>query len=177
MQASRIRLAGLFVLALALTGCASSEVSSYIARGVNLRAHRTYNWALDSARSTGDPRLDNNRFFQERVQAAIDAQLADKGFEKTDSPDLIVHYHASVMQDIANRETKDTGDCEECWPEVYDQGTLLIDLVDARTAQLVWRGWAKGSIDGVIDDQGWMEQRIDEAVVRIMRELPHQPRW
>lgn len=175
MQASRIRLAaGLFTLALALTGCASSEVNSYVARGVNLREHRTYNWALDDARSTGDPRLDNNRFLQERVQAAVDAQLADRGFEKTDSPDLIVRYHANVMQDIVNREAKDNGDCEECWPEVYDQGTLSIDLVDARTERLVWRGWAKGSIDGVIDDQEWMEQRIDEAVVRIMRDLPHQ---
>jgi hypothetical protein len=174
MQASRIRLAGLFTLALALTGCASSEVNSYIARGVNLREHRTYNWALDDPRSTGDPRLDNNRFFQERVQAAVEAQLADRGFEKTDSPDLIVRYHASVMQDITNRRAEDNDDCEECWPEVYDQGTLSIDLVDARTDRLVWRGSAKGSLDGVIDDQGWMEQRIDDAVVRIMRELPHQ---
>lgn len=174
MPASRIRLAGLFTLALALTGCASSEVKSYLARGVNLREHRTYNWALDDARSTGDPRLDNNRFFQERVQAAVEAQLADRGFEKTDSPDLIVRYHASVTQDIANREADDRSNCEECRPEVYDQGTLSIDLVDARTDRLVWRGWAKGSIDGVIDDQEWMEQRIDQAVVRIMRELPHQ---
>ena len=56
--------------------------------------------------------------------------------------------------------------------EVYDQGTLVIDLVDAHTDTLLWRGWAKGSIDGVIDNQQWMEQRIDEAVARIMRALP-----
>jgi Domain of unknown function (DUF4136) len=49
---------------------------------------------------------------------------------------------------------------------------LFIDLVDARTDRLVWRGWARGNIDGVIDDQDWMEQSIDEAVARIMRELP-----
>jgi hypothetical protein len=175
MQASRIRLAGLFTLALALTGCASSEVNSYIARGVDLRAPQTYNWALPDARSTGDPRLDNNRFFQEHVQAAVEAQLADRGFEKTDSPDLIVRYHASVTQDIANPEAEERDNCEEYWPEVYDQGTLSIDLVDARTDRLVWRGWAKGSIDGVIDDQEWMERRIDEAVSRIMRSLPRNP--
>ena len=56
--------------------------------------------------------------------------------------------------------------------KVDHEGTWLIDLVDARTDQPVWRGWAKGAIDGVIDDQKWMEQRIDEAVALIMRKLP-----
>ena len=172
MHASTVRLAGLLALALVPTGCASTEVRSYLARGVDLRQHRTYNWARDEARPTGDPRLDNNRFFEERVQAAVDEQLANRGFEKTDSPDLIVRYHAGVTQDFHNPGAGHPGECDECQPEVYDQGTLLIDLADAHTDRLVWRGWATGSIDGVIDDQQWMERRIDEAVARIMRELP-----
>ena len=45
MQSSTIRLAGLLTLALVLTGCASTEVRSYIALGVDLSEHRTYNWA------------------------------------------------------------------------------------------------------------------------------------
>jgi hypothetical protein len=172
MYWSPIRLAGLLTVALMLTGCASMEVRSYIARGADLRGHRTYNWARDDARSTGDPRLDNNRFFQEHLQATVDEQLASRGFEKTDSPDLIVRYHASASQELDNGKAGDNGECEECEPEVYDRGTLFIDLVDARTDRLVWRGWARGNIDGVIDDQDWMEQRIDDAVARIMRELP-----
>ena len=172
MHSLPIRLAGLLTSALVLTGCASTEVNSYIARGVDLREHRTYNWAPDNARSTGDPRLDNNRFFQERLHAAVEEQLANKGFEKTDSPDLIVRCRASVTQEIDDGEADGNGECEGCEAEVYDRGTLFIDLVDARTDRLVWRGWAKGSIDGVIDDQNWMEQSIDKAVARIMRELP-----
>jgi hypothetical protein len=101
--------------------------------------------------------------------------LASRGFEKATSPDLLIHYHASVTQDIyiSGGERRD-GDCEGCRPEVYDAGTLLIDLVDARTNRLVWRGWAKSSIDGVIDNQDWMEQRIDEAVARILEKLPRR---
>ena len=83
MPSSRIRLAGLFTFVLALTGCAATDVSSYVAHGVDLQAHHTYNWATVDARSTGDPRLDNNRFFEERVQAAIEKQLASLGFRKT----------------------------------------------------------------------------------------------
>jgi hypothetical protein len=57
-------------------------------------------------------------------------------------------------------------------PYVYEAGTIVVDLVDADTSRLVWRGWAEGSIDGAIDDQTFMEHRIDEAVARIMERLP-----
>jgi hypothetical protein len=158
---------------LAFAGCASMSVSSYVARGVDLRAYRTYNWALTGAQTTGDPRLDNNRFFEERVQTAIERELANRGFEKTASPHFLVRYHASMTQKVYVSDAGFSGECEECRPEVYDEGTLLVDLFDADTNRLLWRGWAKGSIDGVVDDQRWMEERIDEAVARIMRELPN----
>ena len=55
---------------------------------------------------------------------------------------------------------------------VYDAGTLVIDLVDARTKTLVWRGWAEGSLEGVIDNQASMEAHIDRAVARVLQQLP-----
>lgn len=165
--------AALALSTLVVTGCATMNVSSYVERGVDLTQYRTYNWAPADQLATADPRLDNNPFFQEQVRTAVEAQLATRGFEKTASPDLLVHYHASVTQEIyiSGGDRRD-GDCEDCRPEVYDAGTLLIDLVDARSNRLVWRGWAKGSMEGVIDNQEWMEQRIDDAVARILDTLP-----
>lgn len=172
MNPLTIRLARILTLAAMLAGCASTEVRSYLARGADLHSYRTYNWQPMAPTPTGDPRLDNNRFFEQRVQAAVDEQLAARGFEKTASPHFLVHYHASVTQEIQVSSSEHDVACEECRPEIYDEGTLLIDLMDARTGLLAWRGWATGSIDGVIDDQEWLERRIDEAVARIMRELP-----
>ncbi len=172
MNPLTIRLAGILAVAVILTGCASTEVRSYLARGVDLHSYRTYNWQPLEPTATGDPRLDNNRFFEQRVQAAVDEQLAARGFEKTSSPHFLVHYHASVRQEIQISPTEQGVACEECRPQVYDQGTLLIDLVDARTTLLAWRGWAKGGIDGIVDNQESMERKIDEAVARILRELP-----
>ena len=56
--------------------------------------------------STGDPRLDNNRFFDERVRTQIEKELAATGLERTASatPDLLVHYHASITQGIDIRD-------------------------------------------------------------------------
>jgi hypothetical protein len=173
----RGRLAALALSGLVVAGCASMRTSSYVQRGFDIRQYRSYAWGPEEARSTGDPRLDNNRFFDEHVRARVDHALAGKGFEKATSrtPDLLVHYHASIKQQIDVRDL-DPGVryCEEsdCGPYVYDAGTLFVDLIDARTNALVWRGWAEGRLDGAIDDQDWMEARVEEAVARILERLP-----
>jgi uncharacterized protein DUF4136 len=160
-------------------GCATMNVNSYAERGTDVRRYRTYNWGSPDTRSTGDPRLDNNHIFDERVRARVDEQLARRGFEKTASeqPDLLVHYHASVSHHLDNRRLDSTMPyCadRDCQPLIYDKGTLFVDLVDPRTDTLLWRGWAEGSVDGVIDNQAWMESRIDEAVAKILARLPHR---
>jgi Domain of unknown function (DUF4136) len=170
-----VRFAVLALSAVALASCASMNVSSYVARGTDLGRYHTYAWGPAAATSTGDPRLDSNPFFEERVQADVEKQLAARGFEKTSSgaPELWLHYHASVTQRVdANSADQKYGYCNECQPYVYDAGTLVVDLVDARTNQLVWRGWAEDSLDGVIDNQRLLETRVDNAVARIMQRLP-----
>ena len=169
------RLAAVALSALALTACASMDVRSFVERGADVSQYRTYTWGPADAQATGDSRLDNNPFFHERIQAAVEQRLNARAFEKTtaDPPDLLIHYHASVTQQInANGTDQPYVSCEDCKPYVYDAGTIVVDLVDARTHRLVWRGWAEGSIDGVVDDQAWMEKRIDEAVARILERLP-----
>jgi hypothetical protein len=162
---------------LALTSCATMNVSSYVARGVDFTGYRTYAWGPADTVSTGDPRLDNNPFFHERVYAAVEEKLATRRFEKTTSgtPDLLVHFHPSMTQRIEagalDREYEycSVGDCR---PYVYESGTLVLDFVDPRTNKVIWRGWAERSMDGVVDNQEWMEESIDEAVARILDKLP-----
>jgi Domain of unknown function (DUF4136) len=172
-----VRFSAVAIMALSLTGCASMRVMSYVDTGADFTRYQTYNWAPASALSTGDPRLDNNPFFQERVQADIESNLATRGFEKVtlDAPDLLIHYHASVTQRVdVNAVARQRGYCDagDCQPYVDEKGTLVVDFVDRRTNRLVWRGWAEGAVDGVIDHQQWLEQRIDDAVMRILKRLP-----
>jgi hypothetical protein len=161
--------------ALTLGACAPMRVSSYLERGVEFKAYRTFNWDQSDSRATGDPRLDNNPFFHERVQADVEDFLTRRGFEKTTSgtPELLLHYHASIDQRIdVNSADRAYGYCTECEPYVYEAGTLVIDFIDARTNKLVWRGWTEGSVEGVVDNQEWMEEKIDEVVARILEKLP-----
>lgn len=157
-------------------GCASMNVNSYVERGYNLHRFHTYAWSPAPPAATGDPRLDSNPFFDEQMRAEVEVQMAMHGFERTAGmPDLLVHYHASMSQRI---ETKDLderyGFCEKgnCRADVYDSGTILIDLVELHTNTVVWRGWAEGAMDGVVDNQAWMEAKISQAVTRIFERLP-----
>jgi hypothetical protein len=158
----RASLAAAFVAALALAGCAPLRVNSYLERDVDFTHYHAYTWMERTAFSTGDPRLDNNRFFSQRIEDAVDLQLAARGFEKVrpHAADLVIQIHARVDH---RRQVGDT------------TGTLFIDFIDTRTNRLAWRGWAEGSVDGVIDDQRWMEKVIDETVAKILARLPrHQ---
>ena len=95
-------LAAVTLIAMVLNGCATVRVNSYLERGADFRQYRTYAWGPADAFSTGDPRLDNNRFFSERVEKAVDQQLASRGFEKRESgaSDVLIHVHARIDQRI-----------------------------------------------------------------------------
>ena len=149
------RLLGLLVFipaALGAVGCASIRAGSYIERNIDLAQYRTYEWGPADALPTGDPRLDQNPFFQDHVQGAIERGLASKGFGRTSegAPDLLIHYHASVSQRIDLSRLDRAGSCytEDCQVRVveFDAGTLVVDILDARTGRLVWRGWELWSV-------------------------------
>lgn len=173
------QLGTVIISALALTNCASMTVNSYTERDVDFAQYHSYSWGPPDQRTTGDPRLDNNPFFHERIQAEVERQLTRRGYLKTTrgQPDLTIHYHASISQAVdVNGADRQAGYCGagDCEPYVYEAGTLLFDLVDAHTQRVIWRGWAEGSVDGVVNNQAWMEQKIDEIVAKVLEKLPRR---
>lgn len=165
-------------LLIALGGCASTRVGSFVARDLDLASYRTFAWGPAEALSIGDPRLDNNELFDRQVREQVQRALTSRGIVPVNppfSPDILVHYHASVSQDIDLREVDLPRDyCEEadCRPYVYDAGTLFVDLVDGRTERLIWRGWASGNVEGAIADQDRLEAYVDRTVARVFGMFP-----
>jgi hypothetical protein len=167
------------VAAVGAAGCASLQLNSYAARNTDFAVYKTYNWAASDRLATGDPRLDNNPFFRRALQSSVERRLTAKGLEKreTGHTDLALRYYAKVSQELdVGPYDKEFRPCDaaECEPFVFDEGTIMIDLVDARTNRLVWRGWTKERIDGVIDNQDRLEERIDKAVFRIIEQFPRK---
>lgn len=177
MRRTCTALLGLVVLA-TVSGCATMNVSSHVESGISFDKYVTYDWGPPDNLPVGDPRLDNNPFFRDHLMGAIEKKLVAKGYERAvgGQPDLLIHYHANVSQRLdVYRADAQYGYCYgNCEPQIadYDQGTLVIDLVDAGTKRVIWRGWAQDTMNGIINDQQRLDKQVDEAVAKMMLRLP-----
>jgi hypothetical protein len=179
MRGLQVLIAGL-AASMAVVSCATTmRVSSHVERGIDFSPYRSFIWGPVDALPTGDPRLDNDPFFKDHVQGAVEKQLAARGIELTTSgtPDLLIHYHANIRNRIAIDRIAHSYDyCSgaNCPPETitYEEGTLVLDFIDARTNRLIWRGWAQNSLGDTLHNRDTMARRIDQAVTEMLKRLP-----
>jgi hypothetical protein len=117
-----------------------------------------------------------------RIVRAVDAQLMSRGFarvETTSSADVLVAYHASFNRDLqisgfssgwgAYRFGGDRSGSARVQEVVV--GTLAVDIMDARTRNLVWRGMATKEVD-VDADAGKRDKNINKALEKIFKHYP-----
>lgn len=169
-----------FLLAMALAGCARVRVATDYDRSANFGALHTYGWRPGPQQGMGDPRFDSS-LLDMRVRAAIDRVLVSKGYAKAipgTPPDFLVGYHAVVRQKTSV-QTINTWYGYRVggwgWPQTtvydYDEGTLLIDVIDPATMKLLWRGTGTGVVDPQASPEK-RERRINDAVEEILAGFP-----
>jgi len=136
---------------------------------VDFSKFQTYAWA--------DGESAANPLVHKRIVNAIERQLASKGWTKgaadaDPAPSAIVVYHAAIE---ADRELNTWGSGPR-WNgygnarlETILTGQLVVDVYDAATKQLMWRGFAS---DTVSDDQEKNEKRLNEAVAKLFKQFP-----
>ena len=171
--------ASIALAAVLASGCAAMNVSSYVERGTDFTQFRTYDWGPADALPTGDPRLDEDPFFLDHFEGAVETTMAGRGYRRAESeaPDLLVHYHAAITPRIdINRLDSDRGYCYDgdCRVRTIESetGTLVIDVIDTRTHKLIWRGWAQHGVVDILNNRDRMETRINQAVARMLARLP-----
>ena len=75
-----------------------------------------------------------------------------------------------------NRVDREHGFCagENCLARVteVEASSLVLDIVDARTNRLVWRGWAQRDLEGMLGRRNAMRRVIDTAVAGMLASLP-----
>jgi hypothetical protein len=162
---------------LATSACSQFRIRTDYDRTADFQALRTYAWRAEPPLPSGDPRIDN-AWIDTRVRAAVDRVLAAKGFAPAGSrdPDFLVGYHAVVRSKTSaatiNRRYGYLG-VGFAYADVnsYEEGTLVIDVVERETMKLLWRGSATGV---VLEKPGpeKRERRINEAVGGILEKFP-----
>ena len=151
----------------------AQEVSYDYDKTAAFAGYHTYAWV------TGHPVDD--ALNHKRIVAAVDSQLKVKGFRLVDGsehPDVLVAYHASFGKNVqvtgfsngwggyrfANRSASARA-------EEITVGTLVIDLVDAATRSIVWRGTASKDLDPKASPEK-RDKNINRAVEKVFRKYP-----
>lgn len=172
------------LILLAALACATVHVTHDYDPAIDFSKYRSYTWLLDPPGPTGRPRLDSP-LVQERIRKAIDEGLARKGYtQAAQSPDFLVRYDLTAQSKI-DVMTYDTGfygryGYRVGFPETtvrqYDEGSLIIDVVDDHAKKVVWRGIAQGRLRGANTppDPAEMQERIDEVVNEVLAKFPPQ---
>ena len=122
----------------------------------------------------------------ERVKKAVNAALKAKGFSLApQAPDFLIAEHMGREEKVQiNNWGYAYGPYTGYWGGYwgnggvseyrYEEGTLILDFVDADTNKLIWRGAAKAEVDRVNTPEK-RDALVAEAVEKILKHFPPQP--
>jgi Domain of unknown function (DUF4136) len=131
--------------------------------------YHTYKW-VNIGRAHPDQIMDAE------IKQAVDAQLAVKGMTKTDSDkaDLYIGYQTAIRQetqwDVSGSRAFGMG--TGSWTSsTISIGTLVLDMYDPATKQLVWTGQAIKTIDPSSDPEKNLKN-LNKAMAKLLKNYP-----
>jgi hypothetical protein len=126
-----------------------------------------------------------------RVQSAVEKELTAKGYkrEATADPDFLVTYYP-VYQNKKYRTSTTVGmgwgfrprwglgigtAMHSTQEHTYKEGTIVIEISDFKTNQLIWHGAAEGALTG-LDNPEDADEVVAKAVRRLLERFPPEKR-
>lgn len=169
-----------FALILVAAGCSSLEVKYDYDPRTDFSQYSTFAWARAPKEVIGSPQaklLADNPLLDKRIKNGVTIRLVEKGFRPDESrPDLLVVYHVG----LANRINVSQWGYRygPYWGpgrvDVYGyrQGTLIIDFVDAKKRELIWRGIAQKDLAEMGGSPEEREKDLNKVIERLLSPFP-----
>lgn len=161
-------------LALVSATASAQDVTYDYDKATDFSKIKTYAWIAGTNLS--------DEFNHKRIVTAIDAQLTAKGLTQVAAgatPDMLVAYHAAFDKNLQiNASSFDSGPWRyggnrsgSARVEEIVNGTLVVDLVDAKTETLIWRGIAKKDIDTNAKPEK-RDKNMNKAAEKLFKDYP-----
>ena len=162
--------AGVAVLACGVPG--AQDVKTNSMPGTDFSKYHTYKWVAIEGASHPDQIVDA------QIKQAVDAQLAAKGLTKAsgDSADLFVGYQIAVDQEkqwnaYGMGGGLRWGGMANATSSTISVGTMVLDLYDPTTKQLVWTGTATKTLDPS-SKQDKNQKNLSKAMEKLLKDYP-----
>jgi Domain of unknown function (DUF4136) len=170
-MATKLGIAVVFAL-VACTLTPAQEVSTNAMPGTDFSKYHTYKWV------TIEGATQPNQILDAQIKNSIDAQLAAKGLTKTDGDkaDLYVGYQVSIDQQkqwnaYGMGGLRWGGGMGTATSSVINIGTLVLDMYDPTTKQLVWTGRATKTLDPGANQEK-KQKNLDKAMQKLLKNYP-----
>jgi hypothetical protein len=172
----------LLALLTAAQGCATLHVSTDFDPEADFSGLHTFAW-LEPPELPGAHPFQDNTLLRKRVREAVVRKLATRGFEEVpqEQADLLVTYHVTLDErSYSYSYPYGMGyaygygrhlvgiDYYAGYTETFQEGTLILDVIEPARMQLRWRGWSTGCVPTRDQERS----RIEPAVEKILDEFP-----
>ncbi|WP_233207747.1 DUF4136 domain-containing protein [Siphonobacter sp. BAB-5405] len=176
---SIIKMLAAVVLVGTMVSCAPSiTVRSDYDRTANFSGYHTYAIAPMPG-GNSDPVM-GSQLMQKRITQALDAEMSARGYRRVEkNADLTVRFDT----DARNLQQIQSNNLSPMWgwwwygpnnnvsSRNYEENRVIISLLDTKTKEMVWQGWAKGELNARRKDR---DELIRATVAKVMQEYPYR---
>jgi len=164
------------ILFLSLGSCSSISVYNDYDKSADFSQYKTY-----AFHKRGIDKVQISELDKKRILNAIDLELSKKGMTKSENPDLLVNIFTKEREQVNVSQFNMGWGYGWGWgwnPYLWGgqnfvtsstEGTLFIDLIDARKKELVWEGEGIGYLT---ENRSLKEKQINEFVAKILAQYP-----
>jgi len=153
----------------------AQQVKTDFDHQANFSQYKTYSWQdIKPANSLWDA----------RIKSAVDAQLAAKGWNQVDNGGDVAIVAIATSHTERTLQTfydgmgggwrwRGFGGMGEATTteQDYKEGTLVVDMYDGKTKQLIWRGSAEDTLSNSADKN---EKNLNKGVAKMFKKFPPQ---
>ncbi|CAM1368521.1 conserved exported hypothetical protein [Tenacibaculum sediminilitoris] len=175
----KIKLLFLPIVALLITSCSSVRVMTDYDTQTDFNQYKTFAFY-----KTGIDKAQVSDLDKKRIMRAIETELSAKGMTKSATPDVLVSLFTKSRERININDNNVGwgvgygwgwnpwmwGGANQLNVNKYTEGTLFLDIIDAKDKQLVWQGIGTGALSTSSVEK--KDARIKKFVAEIMAKYP-----
>ena len=165
-----LRLVLVLIFSICITSCSSVTIDDDFFETADLTSYKTFDWM---PRPHAMLIVKEGRGQVEKLlKESVNEQLTVRGFsQKSDSPDLLISYLVSAELTNTDDLSYKAGEQNNPADQQYSEGAILLDFVDAKTRELLWR---VAAFD--IEDRNPTPEKnkeiIEKTVERMFKKFP-----
>ena len=167
----------LSILLVATVNCSRMKVKQEYNDGFDFSRLKTFSWLEQPEKPfeyLTNP-IANRQQLDKQIKEAVNRELERRGYLRTfENPDFSVTYQLGVQDKIYSHDQSYRTDyrTDKSVQFSYKEGTLVLDLLDAKTGALLWRGSASRIVAQGEPDLEDTHEKITMAVKRMLESFP-----